>query len=279
MVGGPPPWVRLTTLILSLAGLGVSIYLTITHYSTSVSLACPDTGTINCEKVTTSPESVVFGIPVAVLGLAFFVFMVAVNNPLAWRSPLRAIHLARVLSVIVGIGFVIYLIYVELFKVNAICLWCTSVHVITFALFVLILFSAALGASPERSRVTVSPPRARSRRSRQVGPPSAAMITRVAQASAGHRIRSAPLDEGAELSCAAARVRLGFGHGKTVAARAGELPSSGGSVAEAALAPRHGVRPPRRRPGSPCTQSIPKTGVSRPRVPRAPGVASRRRRR
>ena len=152
MVGGPPPWARLTTLILALAGLGVSIYLTITHYSTSVTLACPDTGTINCEKVTTSPESIVFGIPVAVLGLAFFVFMVTVNNPLAWRSPLRAIHLARVFSVIAGIGFVIYLIYVELFEVNAICLWCTSVHIITFALFVLILFSAAAWGLPERSR-------------------------------------------------------------------------------------------------------------------------------
>jgi uncharacterized membrane protein len=141
--GGPPRWFQLTTFALSVAGLGVSIYLTITHYSTSVSLACPNTGAINCEKVTTSPESIVFGIPVAVLGLAFFVFMVAVNNPLAWRSPLRVLNLARVLSVIVGIGFVIYLIYVELFKVSAICLWCTSVHVITFALFLLIVFGAA----------------------------------------------------------------------------------------------------------------------------------------
>jgi len=152
VVGGPPPWVQLTTLILSLAGLGVSIYLTITHYSTSVTLACPDTGTVNCEKVTTSPQSLVLGIPVAVLGLAFFVFMVAVNNPMAWRSPLRAVHLARVFSVIAGVGFVIYLIYVELFEVNAICLWCTSVHIITFALFVLILLSAAAWGLSERSR-------------------------------------------------------------------------------------------------------------------------------
>jgi uncharacterized membrane protein len=152
LVGEPPNWVRLTTLILSLAGLGVSIYLTITHYSTAVSLACPDTGAVNCEKVTTSPESIVFGVPLAVLGLAFFVFMVAVNNPLGWRSPLRIVHLARLLSVIIGIGFVVYLIYVELFKVSAICLWCTSVHAITFALFVLILFSAATWGLAERSK-------------------------------------------------------------------------------------------------------------------------------
>ena len=35
--------------------------------------------------------------------------------------------------------FVIYLIYVELFDVGAICLWCTSVHIMTFLLFVIIV--------------------------------------------------------------------------------------------------------------------------------------------
>ena len=143
-ISGPPTWLQLTTLILSLGGLGVSIYLTIVHYSTAVSMACPNTGAINCEKVITSAESTVFGIPVAVLGLAFFVFMVAITSPVAWRTRLRVIHLSRVLSVIVGMAFVLYLIYVEVFRVSAICLWCTSVHVITFALFVLVLLSAAM---------------------------------------------------------------------------------------------------------------------------------------
>jgi uncharacterized membrane protein len=32
-----------------------------------------------------------------------------------------------------------------MFDIHAICLWCTSVHVITFILFVLIVFSAAAG--------------------------------------------------------------------------------------------------------------------------------------
>lgn len=152
-VDGPPGWLQLTTFVLSLGGLGVSIYLTVTHYfASAVTLACPKTSALNCEKVTTSPQSIVFGIiPVAVVGLAFFVFMVAVNSPLGWRAPWRAVHLARVLSVIVGIGFVLYLIYVELFKVNAICLWCTSVHVITFVLFALILFGAASWGSAARS--------------------------------------------------------------------------------------------------------------------------------
>lgn len=146
---GPPAWLRWITLVLALAGLGVSVYLTIAHYTTAVSLACPNTGAINCEKVTTSPESAVFGIPVAVLGLAFYVFAVAIMSPWAWRSARHDVALARLLSMVVGIGFVLYLVYAEVIEIGNICLWCTSVHVITLILFALTAISAAIwGLSP-----------------------------------------------------------------------------------------------------------------------------------
>jgi uncharacterized membrane protein len=88
----------------------------------------------------------VFGIfPVAVLGLAFFVFMVVATSPWAWRSQYPQVAIVRLASVVVGIGFVLYLVYTELFTLDHICLWCTSVHVLTFLLFVLILISAAVG--------------------------------------------------------------------------------------------------------------------------------------
>jgi len=148
---GPPPWLQWTTWILSLGGLGVSIYLTIAHYNTALTLACPATSTINCEKVTTSPQSIVFGIPVAVLGLAFYVFMAAANSPWAWRMSWPPVRWARVGSVVIGMLFVLYLVYTELFTIGAICLWCTSVHVITFALFVLIMFSAAAGYGAQKA--------------------------------------------------------------------------------------------------------------------------------
>jgi uncharacterized membrane protein len=45
---------------------------------------------------------------------------------------------------------VLYLIYTELFTLNAICLFCTIVHVITFLLFGLIMFGFAAGyGAPE----------------------------------------------------------------------------------------------------------------------------------
>jgi uncharacterized membrane protein len=147
-----PVWFQLTTWILSLAGLGVSIYLTIAHFTDSKLAACAESGAINCTKVTTSPQSYVFGIPVAVLGLAFFVAAVALMSPWAWRWARREVALIRIASLVVGIGFVIYLVYTELFTIGAICLYCTSVHVITFLLFVLTAFAAAAWGLPERQR-------------------------------------------------------------------------------------------------------------------------------
>jgi uncharacterized membrane protein len=144
-------WLQVSTLLLSLGGLGVSLYLTVAHYTTAMTLACPDTGVVNCEKVTTSPQSVVLGVfPVAVLGLAFYVFMVAVNSPWAWRARWPVIRWARLGSLIAGIGFVLYLIYTELFTLDAICLWCTSVHVTTFLLFALIV--STVTARPQSGR-------------------------------------------------------------------------------------------------------------------------------
>ena len=140
---GPAPWLQIATFVLALAGLGVSIYLTIAHFTESALAGCSESGLVNCTKVTTSPQSYVFGIPVAVLGLAFFVFCVAIMSPWAWRASRREIHLVRIASLVVGIGFVLYLVYAELFTIGSICLYCTSVHIITFVLFVLTAFAAA----------------------------------------------------------------------------------------------------------------------------------------
>jgi uncharacterized membrane protein len=141
-------WQPILTLILSICGLGVATYLTITHYDTHVALVCADNGAINCEKVTTSPQSVVFGIPVAVLGLAFFLPMITMCLPAPWRSADRRIHLARLILSITGVGMIIYLIIAELFIIKAICLWCTGVHVITFILFVIIVTAAPVVLTP-----------------------------------------------------------------------------------------------------------------------------------
>lgn len=137
----PAVWRIAVTGLLSLAGLGVSVYLTVDHFA-KIPLACSDTGIVNCTKVTTSAESYFLGIPVAVLGLCFYTVMVAINSPWAWRAADRRIHLLRLALVTVGICFALYLVACELLIIGNICLWCTSVHVITFAIFVLVVTAA-----------------------------------------------------------------------------------------------------------------------------------------
>jgi len=141
-------WQPVATLLLSIFGLGVSVYLTITHFD-KVALVCASNATINCEKVTSSPQSVILGIPVAMLGLVFFVPMIVLCIPAAWRSSDRRIHLARLVLSIAGVGMIVYLIIAELFIIKAICLWCTTVHLITFILFVIIVTASPIVLAPD----------------------------------------------------------------------------------------------------------------------------------
>jgi uncharacterized membrane protein len=137
-----------TTMVVSLLGLADATYLTYQHFSESTSFAgCTEKGAVNCVAVTTSPESHFLGIPVAVLGLAFFVFMVAINSRWGWKAPWASVHWARLASVVVGIVFVLYLIWAELFRINAICLYCTGVHILTFILFALIVGRATFSGA------------------------------------------------------------------------------------------------------------------------------------
>lgn len=154
VTGAPGHWRPVAALVLSLAGLGISTYLTVAHFA-HVPLACASSGIVNCEAVTHSAQSYVFGIPVAVLGLAFFVAMTAANLPFVWRARDRRVHLARLAMSVVGMGFVLYLVSAELLVIGKICLWCTSVHVVTFLLFVLMMTTVpkmvGLGSSGDRA--------------------------------------------------------------------------------------------------------------------------------
>jgi uncharacterized membrane protein len=138
-----PRWVLITSLALATAGLLVAAYLTIEHFTASTTLACPETGVVNCQKVTTSEQSRIFGIPVAPLGLAFFLPMLIACLPRAWRDKRPAVRYGRLALATLGVVFVLYLLYAELFILDAICLWCTAVHALTIALFAVVAFATA----------------------------------------------------------------------------------------------------------------------------------------
>ena len=140
----PLGWLPWTTLVLSVAGVAVAAYLTYEHFTAGTTLACPNTGVVNCVKVTSSEYSKLLGIPVALLGLLFFVGMTALSLPPLWRTTSPWPSRLRLAGVVGGVVFVCYLIWAELFQIDAICLWCTVVHALTLILFGLIVVREAL---------------------------------------------------------------------------------------------------------------------------------------
>lgn len=145
-----PGWVAPATFAITIAGTAVATYLTIAHFTSPKVLACSSTGVVNCERVTTSAQSEVFGISVALLGLAWFLAMCGLFSPWAWRSAIPWIRIARLVAVSAGMAFVLWLVYAELFVIRAICLWCTVVHVLAFALFVIVVSYGMEPADDER---------------------------------------------------------------------------------------------------------------------------------
>jgi uncharacterized membrane protein len=149
-VGAAPRWVQWVTLPLAVLGLGLAVYLTITHLHPGA-LVC-NHGAFNCSRVTTSGESRFLGIPVAYLGLAQYVAMIALCTPWAWRSPRREVHLARLVLASVGMAFVLWLVTAEALIIKAFCEYCSGVHVVTFALFICVVATVPtmLGWTEER---------------------------------------------------------------------------------------------------------------------------------
>jgi uncharacterized membrane protein len=145
-----PVWVPATSLGLSLAALAIASYLTVTHYTDPAALACPDTGIVNCALVTTSSWSVVLGVPLAVVGLVWAAAMTGLTLPWSWRARAGWVDRARLVLSGAGAAMVLYLVYVELFRIGAICLWCSAMHATAVCLFGVILAGRAASSAPLR---------------------------------------------------------------------------------------------------------------------------------
>jgi uncharacterized membrane protein len=133
--------------LIGLAGLVVSGYLTANHYlAGQVPLACATGGIVDCEQVTSSAESSVGPVPVAVLGLVWFGVWLGLGAAGHGR-PGDRLSRFRLAWAVAGLLAVFYLVYAELFLIGALCLWCTVVHAAVIALFLLAVADTA--ALPE----------------------------------------------------------------------------------------------------------------------------------
>jgi len=132
-------WMDIAIPILAIIGLGASIYLTYVELTHTRAL-CGPVG--DCNSVQSSPYAKLFGfLPVGLLGAFGYVAILATW---LWRrlrqdTPTKIAGPAMFGMALFGTLFSIYLTYLELFVIHAVCIWCLSSAVIITALMLLSL--------------------------------------------------------------------------------------------------------------------------------------------
>jgi uncharacterized membrane protein len=111
-----------TIVVTGLIGVAIAIYLTATRLAGVAPICGPSGG---CETVENSPYSAVAGIPVAFLGLLFSA--TAVSAALWWdrTGDRRSLYGLYALG-LTGSLVEAFLVYLEVFVIHAICLWCAA---------------------------------------------------------------------------------------------------------------------------------------------------------
>ncbi|MCL4399363.1 vitamin K epoxide reductase family protein [Candidatus Parvarchaeota archaeon] len=122
----------------SLLGLGAMMYIILSfNLGVVPTSGCPIYQNIDCGKVVTSAYSKFYGIDLSQLGAGFFALMLALSVYI-FVSKNRRVK-TRVNYIMLGLGIIasgiaIYLIYLELFVIHYICLYCTFGHISIFGL-------------------------------------------------------------------------------------------------------------------------------------------------
>jgi len=111
--------------VLAIAGLGISSYLTYTHWA-DATIVCGGLG--NCNLVNNSEYAELAGIPVALLGALNYLTLVALALVWLWWRPsgLAWPVMAFWGLSLFGTLYSAYLTYVELFVLEAICVYCVA---------------------------------------------------------------------------------------------------------------------------------------------------------
>ena len=109
-------------------GIGVAAYIAIAEADGGAAACLAGGG--GCETVAESSHSELLGVSVAVIGVLGYVLLLACS---ALRGD--GARMAGFLFALVGFGYSVYLTYLELFVIDAICQWCVLSAVLMTVLF------------------------------------------------------------------------------------------------------------------------------------------------
>jgi uncharacterized membrane protein len=126
---------RMLAALIALVGLFVALYLTLYKVGVIGELAC---SIGSCEAVQSSRWSTFLGVPVAAWGLAFYasVLAIALTGLMERYEESRPLALGMLALTAWGALFSLWLTYIELFVIRAICQWCVISAVLAVGLTV-----------------------------------------------------------------------------------------------------------------------------------------------
>jgi uncharacterized membrane protein len=139
--------------VMSAFGLWASSEVVIVYYTLNQELPfCPSGNLpfglrLDCGAVLGSKYSAVFGVPLEFFAVAYFiinlalVYTIAFGSDRAYKTALRSLFAWR----FIGLLIVPYLLFVELFLLKAICIYCTIMHVAIVTDFVVISYLLFFG--------------------------------------------------------------------------------------------------------------------------------------
>ena len=129
---------RMAIAVVALAGLFISIYLTLYKLGALGTLSC---AVGSCETVQTSRWAVFLGLPVAAWGVGFYLatLAVAILGLQERYADSAALSLVQTAMSGWGVLFSGWLTWLELFVIDAICMWCVISAILVCIIFVLSL--------------------------------------------------------------------------------------------------------------------------------------------
>ena len=121
-----PKHLHLTSSFLALVGVADAAFLTFEHYRGDI----PPCTVGGCEQVLTSPYATLGGVPIALLGLGYYLTILLLS-----RIEARWALLARFAIVSSGLVVSGILAYIQIGILRAICLYCMTSAAITLLLW------------------------------------------------------------------------------------------------------------------------------------------------
>jgi uncharacterized membrane protein len=109
--------------LFAVGGIAVSSVSLYEHFATSTASFCNFSDTFNCDLVNRSAYSTVLGVPVALIGIVGYLLVAALAT--VYRNQAQTPVLLLITSV-AGLGFALYLAYVEKFVLGVWCILCLA---------------------------------------------------------------------------------------------------------------------------------------------------------